>query len=170
MASALIVEVPEAEPAVARHRAWLDASAPFGVPAHVTVLYPFTPPETIDTPVLARLERLFGQFRRFRYQLDRTSWFGQDVLWLSPSPPGPFRALTEHVCQVFPAFAPYQGQFADVIPHLTIGHDHSLDDLRAAEESVQAHLPIDSDATAVTLITQQSPGTPWAKAATFALA
>ena len=34
--SALIVEVPEAEPAVARYRHRLDASAPLGVPAHIT--------------------------------------------------------------------------------------------------------------------------------------
>jgi len=37
--SALIVEVREAEPAVARRRNRLDASAPLGVPAHITVLY-----------------------------------------------------------------------------------------------------------------------------------
>ena len=34
--SALIVEVPAAEPAVARHRERLDSSAPLGIPAHIT--------------------------------------------------------------------------------------------------------------------------------------
>jgi hypothetical protein len=34
--SALIVEVPEAEPAVARYRDRFDASAPLGVPTHIT--------------------------------------------------------------------------------------------------------------------------------------
>jgi hypothetical protein len=41
--SALIIEVPEAEPAVARCREHLDASDALGVPAHITVLAPFMP-------------------------------------------------------------------------------------------------------------------------------
>jgi hypothetical protein len=43
-------------------------------------------------------------------------------------------------------------------------------DLRAAEESVGAHLPVDGHAAEVTLVTQQSAGGPWTKAAVFALA
>ncbi|HEV8561156.1 MAG TPA: hypothetical protein VGR06_32930 [Actinophytocola sp.] len=46
--SALIVAVPEAEPVVGRHRRDLDHSAQWGVPAHVTVLYPFASPARID--------------------------------------------------------------------------------------------------------------------------
>ena len=42
--SALLVAVPAAEPAVAAHRSRLDTSAAVGVPAHITVLYPFLPP------------------------------------------------------------------------------------------------------------------------------
>ena len=42
--SALLILVPAAEPAVGEHRARLDASARDGVPAHLTVLYPFLPP------------------------------------------------------------------------------------------------------------------------------
>ena len=122
--SALIVEVPEAEPAVARHRDRLDANAPLGVPAHITVLFPFMRPETIDPPALADLERLFTDISRFRCQLDRTGWFGQDLLWLGPREPGPFRTLTDRVYQAFPAFPPYQGQFDNAIPHLTIAKDN----------------------------------------------
>jgi 2'-5' RNA ligase len=167
--SALIVEIPAAEPTVARYRDRLDASAPLGVPAHVTVLFPFMPPATIDPAVLAELEHLFAGVSRFRFQLDHTDWFGQDVLWLGPREPGSFRALTDRVYQAFPAFPPYEGQFDVVVPHLTIGHGHRLDDLRAAEHSVQVHLPIDAHATVVTLITQQTAGGRWIRTATFAL-
>lgn len=168
--SGLIVEVPEAEPAVQRHRERLDASAPLGVPAHITVLFPFMPPGTIDPAVLTQLERLFAAISRFSFRLDHTDWFGDDVLWLAPHDSGPFRALTQHVYQAFPAFPPFEGQFDDVVPHLTVGHGHSLSDLRAAEESVQAHLPIEAYATAITLMIQQSTGGRWTKAATFTLA
>jgi hypothetical protein len=45
--SALVVVVPEAEAAVNAHRRRLDPAAAWGVPAHVTVLYPFAPPHTL---------------------------------------------------------------------------------------------------------------------------
>lgn len=167
--SGLIIEVPEAEPAVRHHRERLDSSAPLGVPAHITVLFPFMPPETIDPAALTKLGELFADVSGFRFRLDRTNWFGDEVLWLAPRDPGPFRALTLRVFQAYPAFPPFGGQFADVVPHLTIGHEHPLDDLRIAEDSVQARLPIEASATAVTLMTQQSAGGRWAKAAAFAL-
>ena len=168
--SGLIVAVPEAEPAVARHRERLDANARLGIPAHITVLFPFIPPKAIGPAALAQLERLFAAVSQFRFQLHHTAWFGDDVLWLAPRDPGPFRALTRSVVEAFPAFPPYEGQFGDSTPHLTVGHGHSLTELRAAEELVQTRLPIDAQATAVTLMTQQSAGGHWAKAATFTLA
>jgi hypothetical protein len=168
--SGLMVEIPEAEPAVARHREQLDASARLGIPAHITVLSPFMAPRAIGPAALTSLEHLFAAVSRFRFQLDRTAWFGDEVLWLAPRDPGPFRALTRAVVHAFPAFLPYEGQFGDSAPHLTVGHGHSLTDLRAAEVSVQAHLPIDAQAAAVTLVTQQSARGQWTKAATFTLA
>ena len=117
--SVLIIEVPEAEPAVRRHRERLDVSAPLGVPAHITVLAPFMPPEAIDTAVLTQIGQLFADITRFRFQLDRTDWFGDQVLWLAPRDPAPFRALTQRVFQAFPAFPPQEGRYDDVVPHLT---------------------------------------------------
>lgn len=168
--SGLIVEVPEAEAAVGRHRERLDVSASLGVPAHITVLFPFVPATAIDSGVLTRLGRLFADSSGFSFRLERTDWFGDDVLWLAPDDPGPFHALTQRVYQAFPAFAPYQGQFDDVVPHLTVGHGHPLGELRAAEEAVRADLPIEARVGAVTLVTQQSIGERWTKAAVFDLA
>ena len=45
--SAVLVPVPEAERAVSRHRTRLDRAAAWGVPAHVTILYPFVAPSAI---------------------------------------------------------------------------------------------------------------------------
>ena len=168
--SALIVEVPEAESAVAGLRARLDANAPLGIPAHFTVLFPFMPPGMIDPAVLTELAHLFGTVSRFRFRLDRTEWFGDEVLWLATRDPGPFRTLTQAVYRAYPAYPPFGGQYSDVVPHLTVGIGHLVADLRAAEESVRAHLPVDGHATAVTLMTEQSAGGRWTKAATFALA
>jgi len=168
--SVLLVEVPAAEPAVHWHREHLDANASLGIPAHITVLSPFTPPQLISPLVLAELERVFSQHRRFHFQLAATGWFGQDVLWLAPTDPAPFRALTDSVYQAFPAYPPFGGQHEVLIPHLTIGHGYPPNELRAAETSILPQLPIEAEAATITLMTEQSAGGQWDKAATFHLA
>src|SRR6185312_14804244 len=50
--TALIVAVPEAETAVGALRREHDSSAALGVPAHVTILFPFLPPERVDQDAL----------------------------------------------------------------------------------------------------------------------
>jgi hypothetical protein len=174
--SALLVLVPAAEPAVGAHRARLDASARDGVPAHLTVLYPFLPPALIDDAVLASLARLFAGFPAFAFTLDRVGWFSDEVVWLGPRDEGPFRALTDLAFSAFPSCPPYGGQLADVIPHLTIGHVGSLAALRAAGDAVLPALPIKAAASEVTLMTGPRPGTPgtppgqWRLIAAFPLA
>jgi hypothetical protein len=62
--TALIVPIPEAEEAVGPFRASLDRAASWGVPAHVTVLYPFLPPQQIDQQVLAVLRETIAGIPR----------------------------------------------------------------------------------------------------------
>lgn len=174
--SALLLLVPAAEPAVGEHRVRLDASARDGVPAHLTVLYPFLPPALIDDTVLRSLARLFAGFPAFAFTLDRVGWFGDDVVWLGPRDEGPFRALTDRAFSAFPSCPPYGGQFADVIPHLTIGHMGPLSALRVAADAVLPALPMEAAASEVTLMSGPRPGTPgtspaqWSVMATFPLA
>ena len=121
--SAVIVAVPEAEPVVGTLRADLDRAAGWGVPAHVTVLYPFLPPDRIDDRALTALAAAIRTVPAFDLVLPRTAWFDDSVLWLAPEPDQPFRALTAAVWARFPDYPPYGGGHADVIPHLTVGHD-----------------------------------------------
>ena len=88
--SALLVPVPEAERLVGAWRAVHDPSARTGVPAHVTLVVPWIPPEQIKQEHLEELEDLVGGEEPFDYSLDRVCWFGERVLWLSPTPSGPF--------------------------------------------------------------------------------
>jgi 2'-5' RNA ligase len=156
--SALLVAVPEAEPAVGEHRARFDSSARDGVPAHLTVLYPFLPPASIDGAVLASLRRLFAGFPAFDVTLDRVSWFGADVVWLGPRDDRPFRALVSATRAAFPGCPPYGNKYADVIPHLTIGDRDDPGALRAAAEAVRGHLPVEAKVTEVTLMAGPAPG------------
>src|SRR5277367_3174305 len=49
--SAIIIPVPEVEPIVGPLRLEYDGTARLGVPAHITVLYPFCPPQTVGTEI-----------------------------------------------------------------------------------------------------------------------
>jgi 2'-5' RNA ligase len=168
--SALIVPVPEAEGAVGALRARYDTSASWGVPAHVTVLYPFLPPAGIDETVLAAVRETVLTVPRFDLVLTRTDWFGDDVLWLAPEPDGPFRALTAALWARFPQAAPYGGAFDDVVPHLTVAHGRPPPVLREAAVQVAAGLPIHAPVEAVRLIVgRPEPGDSWHTMAEFPL-
>jgi hypothetical protein len=167
--SGLILEIPGAEPVVGPHRSRLDVNAQLGVPAHVTVLFPFMPAQLCDEAILAKLQRLFATTPAFDYQLSRTAWFGEQVLWLAPLDPRPFLALTELAYKAFPEFPPFEGQFDEVIPHLTVAHGCELSAMKAAERAVEHQLPITGRARHVTLMSQADDSGRWTRTATFLL-
>ena len=114
--STILVPVPEAEPVVGHLRARLDRSADCGIPAHVTVLYPFVPPEQITADVIGKAAAAMASVPHFECRFADTGWFGDQVVWLAPEPASPFRALTAAVHAAFPQYPPFSGAFADVIP------------------------------------------------------
>lgn len=118
--SALLIPVPEAEPIVGAWRAVHDPSAHTGVPAHITLVVPWVPPEQVKQDHLDELQKLLGSWHAFEYQLDGVRWFGERVLWLSPAPSEPFKQLTAMLADHFET-PPWEGEFAEVVPHLTVG-------------------------------------------------
>ncbi len=105
--SAVLVPVPEAERVVSGHRGRLDRAALWGVPAHVTVLYPFVAPSAITAATIAVLAGAVETISAFDCDFPATAWFGEEVMWLAPQPDGPFRALTRAVSAAFPGYLPY---------------------------------------------------------------
>lgn len=149
--SALIVRVVDAEPAVGQWRAQHDASAAAGVPAHVTILYPFMRSDAIDEDTLDTLEALFRGFEPFRVSFPRIERV-EGVIWLRPEPEGPFRDLTAAVWEAFPDHPPYGGRFDDVIPHLTVAEGDVEALPRQIEDAVRRYLPIATNVAEVELI------------------
>ena len=136
--SALAVLAGEAESSViARFRDRFDPVAALGMPAHITVLYPFIPPDSIAGDVLGRLRGLFASHRVFAFSLREVRRF-PGVLYLQPEPAEPFRALTRDVHAAFPAFPPYGGVHADIVPHLTFAHASSAKDLESIAAEFKA--------------------------------
>jgi hypothetical protein len=167
--SGLIIEVPEAEPAVGELRSRLDGNAPLGIPAHITVLFPFMPPAYIDHAVLRRLAGIFAAAPAFEHRLVRTNWFGEDVLWLAPEDDSPFRSLTESVHREFPGYPPFGGQFQDVVAHLTIADRCPLEQMQSAERLVEKQLTINCVARGVSLMVQRDASGVSTRAASLAL-
>ncbi len=167
--SALIVPVLAAEPAVAAWRTELDRAASWGVPAHVTVLYPFLEPKRIDDEVIAELRTITDSMTAFDLALERVEWFGEIVVWLAPDPDVPFRALTKAVWDRYPECPPYAGAHPDPIPHLTIGDGGTRERLHAAAEEVRRHLPLRTRVDRLSLIAgSDAPGS-WHALAEFEL-
>jgi hypothetical protein len=170
--SAVLVPFPEAERVVSPHRTRLDGAAVLGVPAHVTVLYPFVPPSAITPSVVDALAGAVASVNVFGCDFGDTAWFGEDVLWLAPRPEAPFLALTRAVCAAFPGYLPYGGAHPDPTPHLTIGDRPAggVAKLRAAEAAVRPYLPIRAQVSRVWLMTgRPSPGS-WRTLAELPLA
>ena len=132
--SALAVNVPEVEKYVAPVREKLDPSARLGAPAHITLLYPFVEPGEIDASTLIALGVAFSQAASFSFRLAKLHHF-MDTLYLAPEPADPFMSLTQAIVNQFPRYLPYGGQFASVVPHLTVARG-SRDTLAFAERSL----------------------------------
>ena len=159
--TAVLVLVPEAEAAVGDHRAHLDVAASWGVPAHLSIVYPFVPPAEVDDDVLARLAAAVGTVPAFDCTFPRTAWFGDDVLWLAPDPVAPLLHLIQAVVAAFPAYLPYGGIHGDPLPHLTVGERRLGDagELAAAESAVRQQLPVSARVdSAVLLAGRHEPG------------
>ncbi len=167
--SALIVTVPEAEAAVGPHRARLDSGAIVGVPAHVTVLYPFMPPGLIDHDTLADLERLFAAAPPFDVTFASVAWFGTAVAYLSPTPDRPLRHLTAAVLARWPGYPPYGGAFPDPVPHLTIGDNGDVAALTDASDAIEPSLPITTRVDTVHLFVGSSEPSSYRQRAAFRL-
>ena len=148
--TALLVVVPEVEPLVGLWRRRFDSSAAAGVPAHVTVLVPFLDIDRIDTAIVGDLRMLIGKNSPFTVRFGGCRRF-PDVLYLEPRPDQPFRALTDAVAARWPEAPPYGGQFADVVPHLTVAHGQKPQVLDEVEAALTARLPVDANISSVSL-------------------
>jgi 2'-5' RNA ligase len=139
--SAIIIPVPDAEPVVERYRLEYDPVALAGVPAHITLIVPWLPPEEINEGNMAELADVLSSTTAFDFRLTRVSWFGRAVLWLAPDPAEPFIKLTAMLADRFGTL-PYDDEFDEVVPHLTVGHASDGVELDSVGAAIAASLPI----------------------------
>lgn len=160
--TAVVIEVPDAEPIAGSWRRELTKDGALGMPPHVTVLFPFVALDELDSDVVAQLSIIAAHHPAFDFALTDTKWFGEDVLWLSPEPASSFRALIEDVEAAFPMLRPYGGAHEETVPHLTLGASSDRAAMRSAEHAAQALLPVYATALALAVFAEQADGR-WAR-------
>jgi 2'-5' RNA ligase superfamily len=163
--SAVIVPFPGVEHFVAAHRNRLDATAAWGVPAHVTVLYPFMPPEALNEATLVTLAAAVSRVPSFDCTFSELS-LDDAFLWLQPDAPSrqSFLALTSAVWEAFPDYPPYQGAHRDdLTPHLTVAEPRraTVEQARAASQDLAEHLPYTHPVGEAVLITGSEAPNSW---------
>jgi 2'-5' RNA ligase len=153
--SAIVVRI-RVPAAIERLRRAHDRSARFGVPPHVTILYPFVPAAELTPAVRDDLARIAGEFRAFAVSFAHAArWAG--VVYLEPMPSSPFTALIDRVAACFPEHPPYAGSISEVIPHVTVAesHDAPMEEIVAA---AKAALPFEAAAEGLEVLTQGDDG------------
>jgi 2'-5' RNA ligase len=158
--SALVVLVPEAEASVKPFRDRYDPSAAAGMPAHITLLHPFKPPDEVDEVLLDNLRHCFTRFAPIQFSLSSIRRFPVEVLYLAPEPDEPFRQLTLAIWERYPETPPYGGKWSNIVPHLSVAwlkDQEQLDGI--ANDFVEVsreQLPIRATASEVALMDNRS--------------
>jgi 2'-5' RNA ligase len=162
----LIVPVPEAEATVAP---WMGQYLPIwklGVPAHVTLLFPFPTVDHLDAATLAEVTALFASVPSIGVTFSEVGRF-PDVVYLAPEPKAWFIGMTERLSARF-GLQPYGGQHAEIVPHLTVArHADPAVQATIAAELAQI-LPIVTTVHEVLLV-EEEPDGHWRHAARFPL-
>lgn len=95
-ATCIVIPVPEAEPLVGLLRRSHTRDGAEGMPAHITLIYPFTDDSVLTDGRIQVARTVFGRFSQFPFRLGSVGWFRNEAeshLYLAPEPPDPFVEL-----------------------------------------------------------------------------
>lgn len=159
MTSAIVVPMPQLDDVVGRWR--VTCAAP-GMPAHVTLLYPFKPAAGISEHEVAGLRRIVGAVPAGSTTFERCGRF-PGVLYLAPDHDDRFRRLTSALADAWPDWQPYGGAFDDVVPHLTVVEGGVEAELDAIERELAPRLPLVAPSDEAWLV--RFDGTEWRRMA-----
>ncbi len=143
----LVVPVPESEPLVGRWRQQYDPPAPFGIPAHITLLFPFRPARWLGEDGLADLAAFFRAETTAQCSLARVGRFpgrpGQSpgIVYLAPEPAAPFIELTKRLAARYDLL-PYGRADMGVTPHLTVARHEDSASLDRVADVLSPSLPL----------------------------
>jgi 2'-5' RNA ligase len=158
------VLVPETEAVVGRWRTAHTRDGAAGMPAHVTLLYPFAPAAKADVD---GVRGVATEVEPFAFALRAVREWPGGVVYLEPDPAEPFVELTDRLVELFPDYPPYDGVHDDVVPHLTVVHTDDAAARADAAASVTRALPIECSASEIWLMDEVNGR--WKRHAPFSL-
>jgi len=131
-----------------------------GLPAHLTMLYPFVDPTRLGPEVRGVLAGVAGRTAPLGYHLvGAGQWPG--VVHLTVDPTGPFVRLQADLQTAFPAFRIYAEPVGfDFIPHVTVAEGGDVDAAAVLADPAWSTLPLAGEATAIEVIVR-SPEDRW---------
>jgi hypothetical protein len=123
----LVVPVPTADALLGLVESRHPGTVREGVPAHVSLLYPFVAAAELDEQVIRALSELVVGHEPMPVEFAECYRRGGFVA-LRPDPIERLTELTRKACERWPDLVPYEGLYGDVEPHVTVA-------LRASEET-----------------------------------
>jgi len=120
--TAIVVPVESAELLLSAAATAFGFDRPPGVPAHVTLLYPFVDAERLVVGHAHEAQRALSYVQPFECSFSSIGRFDDPpvAIYLEPKPVEQFSAMIDAVTAAFPKFPPYGGTVDEVIPHLTV--------------------------------------------------
>lgn len=106
-----------------------------GVPAHMSLMYPFVGADLLTERVTSTLRAVFASRPPVSVVFEECARHGGFV-YLRPSPSAPLERLTAALQQRWPRLVPYAGRHAVTEPHVTLALD--LPDDNAAQVQREA--------------------------------
>jgi 2'-5' RNA ligase len=139
-----------------RRRGAHDAVA--GVPAHLTLLFPFITPEQLDRRVRDRVAAVCATHEPFDYILaGQARW--PDAVYVAVEPAAPFVGLQHAFARAFPQFPIYGTDASfEFVPHVTIAEGPAVDDDTTRTDPAWLALPRPGRTTAVEAIARAEGG------------
>lgn len=142
--TAVLLCLPEADALVGPWREGGDPSAQHGVPAHVTLLYPFLPYDRVDAGVLAELSWFFSGVDAFDVRFAGVGEFAADgVLYLDPEGSS-LDQLAGALARRWPETPPYGGAVDAPYAHLTVLRSPDAQVRADAARQIEPSLPLEA--------------------------
>jgi 2'-5' RNA ligase len=157
--SAVIVRARLPRP-LARLRRRTVGDAVIGLPAHLTMLYPFVEPDRLDAGVRRRLAAVAAATTPFEYRLARAATW-PDTVYVAVDPIEPFVALQRRLGAAFPGFPIYGTDPGfEFVPHVTIAEGAPVGDRATHDDPAWHSLPRSGVAASIEVIARP-PDAPW---------
>jgi 2'-5' RNA ligase len=143
-------------------------SVAMGIPLHVTLLYPFAPPDQVHERAL---NDFFREFEPFTLTLTGLATWPL-VVYAAPEPRDRLLAMMHALFEKYPEYPPYEGEIDEPEPHATLTELERAESLcdvlaqiRARTESL---FPLTSEIRDVALLEEYEPNW-WREHRRFAL-